>query len=202
MPAETVHLRKLIESALARGAAKAAQLPASLIVVDPRVRMKCQVPICKNYGRSLMCPPSIMFPKEFSEILSRYSDSILVQWTFVPDPETLKIIKAGSLTMLEADELYSKAMNRAIKEMTTQLNSLERDAMRMGYRFATAFSGGPCALCDECVGVGGHCRHPFMARPSMEAVGIDVIATASNAGLPIKYPAESTALLTGLLLVD
>ncbi|MFA5313053.1 MAG: DUF2284 domain-containing protein [Methanomassiliicoccales archaeon] len=195
-------MRKLIESALARGAAKAAQLPASLIVVDPRVRMKCQVPICKNYGRSLMCPPSIMFPKEFSEILSRYSDSILVQWTFVPDPETLKIIKAGSLTMLEADELYSKAMNRAIKEMTTQLNSLERDAMRMGYRFATAFSGGPCALCDECVGVGGHCRHPFMARPSMEAVGIDVIATASNAGLPIKYPAESTALLTGLLLVD
>ncbi|MCE5295563.1 MAG: DUF2284 domain-containing protein [Euryarchaeota archaeon] len=202
MSAETVHMRRLIESALSRGAAKAVQLSTSFIVIDPRVRMKCQVPICKNYGRSLMCPPSIMSLKEFSDILTRYSDSILVQWTLDPDPDMLRAIKGSSLSTLENNDLYLKAMNRAIKEMTTQLNALEGDAMRLGYRFATAFSGGPCALCDDCVGAGGHCRHPFMARPSMEAVGIDVIATAFNAGLPIKYPAESAALLTGLLLVD
>jgi predicted metal-binding protein len=36
----------------------------------------------------------------------------------------------------------------------------------------------------------------------MEAVGIDVIATADRAGVPIKYPAEGKATWTGLLLVD
>lgn len=202
MSADTVHLQKLVEAALKRGASKAVPLEAISIVVDPRVRMKCQIPVCKNYGKSLMCPPSVMSPKDFLEILSRYSDSIVVQWTYEPDTELLETIKKGSMSGLDANEAYTKAMKEALREITLQLNALEGDAMKMGYRFATAFSGGPCSLCDECVGIGGHCRHPFIARPSMEAVGIDVIATSANACLPIKYPAESTATLTGLLLVD
>lgn len=202
MSVERAHLEDLINGAISRGASKAVSLKATSVVVDPRVRMKCQVPICKNYGQSLMCPPAVMSPKEFSEVLARYSDAVLVQWSFAPNKDVLGIIEKGSISDLDSNEVYTRAMKDAVKRMTTQLNSLEGDAMKMGYRFATAFSGGPCSLCDECVGIGGRCRHPFMARPSMEAVGIDVIATAARSGVPIKYPAESTATLTGLLLVD
>jgi len=202
MTADPAHLQKLVETALSKGAVKAAIIPSSFVKVDPRVRMKCQVPLCPHYGGSLTCPPSVMTPNEFSEVLALYSNAIVFQWEFRPDEEMMVKISSSSLSELEMSDHYSKAMKRAFKEMTTQLNFLEGEAMRMGYRFATAFSGGPCSLCDECVGTGGHCRHPFMARPSMEAVGIDVIATATDAGIPIKYPAGQVATLTGLLLVD
>ena len=43
---------------------------------------------------------------------------------------------------------------------------------------------------------------PFEARPSMEAVGIDVVATAEAAGLSVELPAEDHPAWTGLLLID
>ena len=46
------------------------------------------------------------------------------------------------------------------------------------------------------------CRKPFRARPSMEAVGIDVLATAAAAGLPVQMPATDDPVWTGLLLLD
>jgi predicted metal-binding protein len=36
----------------------------------------------------------------------------------------------------------------------------------------------------------------------MEAVGIDVLATAAAAGLPIQMPAGDDPVWTGLLLLD
>ena len=71
------------------------------------------------------------------------------------------------------------------------MTSLETEAFKLGCRFAAAYSGGDCVLCDVCVGQGSGepCRHPFAARPSMEAVGIDVVATAEAAGLAVELPA-------------
>jgi predicted metal-binding protein len=83
------------------------------------------------------------------------------------------------------------------------MSALEAEAFGLGYRFAVALAGGDCVLCDVCVGPGGEpCRHPFAARPSMEAVGIDVLATAEAAGLPIEMPAAEHPCWTGLLLID
>lgn len=83
------------------------------------------------------------------------------------------------------------------------MTALETEAFKLGYRFAAAFAGGDCALCPACVAVDdGVCRHPFEARPSMEAVGIDVVATARAAGLDVELPAAERACWTGLLLVD
>ena len=69
---------------------------------------------------------------------------------------------------------------------------------------AAALSAGCCPLCDECVGPDPkeRCRHPFVARPSMEAVGIDVVATAANAGMDIEFPPRGKAVWTGLLLIE
>ncbi len=55
------------------------------------------------------------------------------------------------------------------------MSALEREAFKLGYRFAAAFAGGDCVLCEVCEGIeDGVCRHPFEARPSAEAVGVDV----------------------------
>jgi len=59
-------------------------------------------------------------------------------------------------------------------------------------------------LCDECVdqASGEACRHPFRARPSMQALGIDVIKTSKKAGLPVELSSSARVRWTGLLLLD
>jgi len=65
------------------------------------------------------------------------------------------------------------------------LAAIERDVFLMGFHKAFAMASGPCELCDECAFEEG-CRHPYEARPSMEACGIDVFKTARDAGFPIE----------------
>ncbi len=60
---------------------------------------------------------------------------------------------------------------------------LEREAFLLGYYAAFAMVAGPCTLCDECSL--DYCRHPELARPSMEACGIDVYSTVRRAGFNI-----------------
>jgi predicted metal-binding protein len=60
---------------------------------------------------------------------------------------------------------------------------LEREIFLAGYYKAFGFGSGPCSLCEDC-GL-GFCVHPDRARPSMEAAGIDVFATARANGFPI-----------------
>jgi predicted metal-binding protein len=62
---------------------------------------------------------------------------------------------------------------------------LERELFLSGYYKAFGLGCGPCGLCDSCTFDEG-CRHPRRARPSMEAVGIDVFATARGHGFTIN----------------
>jgi predicted metal-binding protein len=60
--------------------------------------------------------------------------------------------------------------------------ALEREAFLDGYYFA--FSMSDCALCEGCA-YPEPCRAPRQARPAMQALGIDVYATARKQGLPL-----------------
>jgi predicted metal-binding protein len=61
--------------------------------------------------------------------------------------------------------------------------TLEREIFLNGFHKAFGMGSGPCDLCDRCP---KFCNHPYRARPSMEACGIDVYTTARNNGLPIE----------------
>jgi predicted metal-binding protein len=61
--------------------------------------------------------------------------------------------------------------------------SLEREVFLDGFYKAFGMGAGPCYLCPRCP---KSCKHPDMARPSMEASGIDVYATARGNGFPIN----------------
>jgi len=60
--------------------------------------------------------------------------------------------------------------------------ALEREIFLDGYYKAFGMGAGPCYLCARC---GKFCKYPERARPSMEASGIDVYATARGNGFPI-----------------
>jgi predicted metal-binding protein len=99
--------------------------------------------------------------------------------------------------------------NRAILIHRTKLGSttkivieLEREIFLSGFYKAFGFGAGPCSLCREC-----HpdaCMHPEKARPSMEACGIDVYATARNSGYTIDVVKDHSCSQNyyGLILVD
>lgn len=197
-------LEKLCEMAKAKGASGAEVMATRGVVMDPRVRLKCMVPLCANYGRNLMCPPNVMGMAEFSKALKKYLHTIVVQSPIPIDTTFMEGSKDKRLEDLYEKGEYFERLVASEKAFINLLGDLESEALKMGYRFATAFTGGPCKLCDECVGQGSgeKCRHPFRSRPSMEAMGIDVFLTAKNAGLPFAIPAGDRPVWTGLLLID
>ena len=48
----------------------------------------------------------------------------------------------------------------------------------------------------------GVCLNPTMARIAAEAVGINVIKTAENAGMAVKFPVEIIPGPMAILLID
>lgn len=78
---------------------------------------------------------------------------------------------------------------------------LEREAFLAGYYAAFAMAAGPCRLCEQCNLK--RCLYPRIARPAMEACGIDVYATARKAGFQIRVVRNRTETPTyfGLLLL-
>jgi predicted metal-binding protein/2-polyprenyl-3-methyl-5-hydroxy-6-metoxy-1,4-benzoquinol methylase len=83
------------------------------------------------------------------------------------------------------------------------LLSLEKKAFLMGKHKAFAMGAGPCTICPQCPNE-GKCLFPHLARPSMEGSGIDVYATAANAGIDLKPVKKKGQYVTyiGLLLVE
>ena len=202
-------LRALCALAVELGALVAKPLSAREVVVDPRVRLKCLAPRCSSYGSNLMCPPHVCEPGEFAAALQRYTSAVIVQQRIPLTASDLKRrFRGKSLEQLGGSKAYNHALAESQNAFSAVLGRLESESLARGYRFATARGGGDCALCERCVAAEAaagepmaDCRHPFAARPSMEALGIDVVRTAAAAGLTIRFPAEEPAW-TGLLLVD
>jgi len=182
-------LDKIVSLLKAQGASVVVLVSIADIIVDERVRLKCRVPVCDSYNRNLMCPPYVPSVTEFRETLKKYSQAILLQVS-----SELSGIEANA----PAEEVFLPA--RKLHEL---VNLGEKEAFNAGFRFAAGFIGGCCRLCDECVAVNGGtaCRFPFKARPSMEAVGIDVVATAEKACLPLSFPIRNRVTWTGLILI-
>lgn len=83
------------------------------------------------------------------------------------------------------------------------LLGLEKKAFLSGLHKAFAMGAGPCTVCDKCPGEGA-CNRSDLARPSMEASGIDVYQTAKEAGLhlvPVKEKGQYVKYI-GLLLLE
>ncbi|HUT29209.1 MAG TPA: DUF2284 domain-containing protein [Sedimentisphaerales bacterium] len=81
---------------------------------------------------------------------------------------------------------------------------LERDIFLRGAWKALGLGAGPCYFCRKCSVEKKECRHPELARPSMEACGIDVFSTVIKAGFPIEVVRTQRQCPNyyGLILVD
>ena len=159
-------LETLREKALESGAAAAEIIPASHVIVDERVRLKCTVPRCLRAGETPNCPPYTPDLELIRKAFAKFSWAILFK-THVEPIESYHPKKAPEQTML-----FHKQTGKVVYEV-------ERLAYKLGYHLAMGFGGGSCKdhLCHglTCQFIdSGRCRFPLHARPAMEAMGIDV----------------------------
>jgi predicted metal-binding protein len=157
--------------------------------VDERVRMHCQLNLCTHYGQNLMCPPFLPSLEEIRLMLGNYTFGLLLQIKRILD---------------SADKEHMRdVFNSAALELTRMIVSLERMAFGAGFNLAMALGAGECKICPRCVVQNGErcCAQPGAARPSMEGMGIDVIRTFANAGIPIEFRPDKVCV-AGLLLID
>ncbi len=175
------------------GASQAVAIPVADIVVDERTLLKCLVPLCPHYGLDLMCPPNVLSVSKFKEILNCYHRTILIK-VDVPlnDPP-------GGGGKAE----YMHAVRDTQKRLHSIVSRIEYLCIEQGYHFAAGLVGGSCPLCEECVGIksGLPCRHPLQARPAMEAMGVDVMATTKRVGLRLSFGQNETRSWVGLVLI-
>jgi len=105
-----------------------------------------------------------------------YSSSLMCP-PYAPKPEETRRVLDEYRTAI----LFESGHNNT-KKLAVQM---EREIFLSGFYKALGLGAGPCRFCPSCA-FGEGCRNPDDARPSMEACGIDVFATARKHGFTIN----------------
>jgi predicted metal-binding protein len=195
-------LDSLLRACFREGATRAKLIDVKSIVMDRRVTLKCQIPPCDGYNRYYFCPPNTIPYDEFKKILSKYEKAIFIQLEMegVNSLEKADTPLSGKLTEKLEKEIYGEYEMK----LHRIVNAVEREAFKHGFYFATGLIGGNCKLCEECVDPAKieRCRHPFMARPSLEGLGIDVYRTCKNIGMPLELSSKENVRWNGIVLLE
>ncbi len=199
----------LAKLALEKGATDAKIIPTTKVVVEDRVVLKCKVG-CKQYGKTLACPPYTPSAEEFRKIVSEYSYAMFMKFVSnaQADTEVLKKLMVAETDPTVSKEIKEKAAKfwkdwKEDKQNILQsVVDLEKAAMNKGYSLALSFISGHCQLCEKCNTETRICRHPELARWSEDAVGVNVKKTAANAGITVTFPFAKNPESFAMLLID
>jgi predicted metal-binding protein len=199
-------LRKM---ALELGAVDAKVITADKVVVEDLIVLKCKVG-CPNYGKTLACPPYTPTAEEFRKIVSEYSYAVFMKFESKAraDAEI-----APYLSKAENDPSIPENLKDRVQEfwaawkadklqMLSAVHTLEKAAMNKGYPLAVGLVSGYCQLCEKCTKDRTTCVYPTKVRYSEEAVGVNVKATAKNAGIKTKFPFDKNPSSFALILID
>jgi len=139
--------------------------------IDPReivtaqwVRTKCQFG-CRNYGIKACCPPNVPPVSECRQFFDEYKEAAIFHFSKAFDKH-------------EDRHEWGRIINQG-------LLSVEREVFFSGYQKAFLLLMAACRLCEECTAVKEDCKNPGSARPTPEALAIDVYSTVRKYNFPI-----------------
>jgi predicted metal-binding protein len=138
--------------------------PANIVVAQ-WVRMKC-VYGCGEYGNNAACPPNAPSVAECECFFREYRKAVLFHF-------------AKRLAKPEDRFAWSRAING-------RLVDLEREIFLSGREKAFVLLPDNCNFCGRCRGERDKCKQPLRARPSPDALAVDVYSTVRAAGYPIQ----------------
>jgi predicted metal-binding protein len=152
------------------------------VVIANWVRLKC-VYGCPDYGKAAACPPNVPSVTECRDLFAEYTDIAIFH---LP------------IEINNYDERHN-----IMKEIDRNLLEMEREVFLSGQVKAFLLFAGSCHLCEECTSSRADCKHPKLARPTSEALAVDVFSTARAAGYPIDVLKDYTDTMNryALLLV-
>ncbi|MDY0003119.1 MAG: DUF2284 domain-containing protein [Polyangia bacterium] len=140
-------------------------LPLRFLKPEQRVRDLCAANLCGSWGRHPQCPPRVGTLAKARSFFAGADSGLLLQRSFQLDPR---------------DKEEERDSRRAFAEA---LLALEGTLLAAGAPNPYALFAGPCALCGPCPALDGSpCLRPELARPSVEALGVDVMAMLDAVG--------------------
>jgi len=207
-------LERYRDMALEMGSSGAKVIPSEKVYVDYRVRVKCTIPKCPEYGTSAHCPPHSLETVKIQELVDSYKYALLVKLEIPSSTitgEDLGIMDEGGKLVPSKALLHLLKSYRKLNDIVTDIES---QAFYDGHYLATSFAAGSChaSLCNlqECMVLKDQpCRFPLKSRPSMESSSMNAYKMAAEAGWDI-YPIGMDCnpknvdhgTLVGLILID
>jgi predicted metal-binding protein len=145
-------------------------IAAEQIVVAEWVRFKCLFG-CGSYGQKGTCPPNTPPVEECRRFFAGYRAAALFHFPkLLDDP---------------------RERHGWSREVNSRLLELERAVFLAGWHKAFLLFMDECSLCADCPGTRPDCRDKASARPSPEALAVDVFATVRSVGYPIEVLADT-----------
>jgi predicted metal-binding protein len=139
--------------------------PENVVVVSEWVRMKCMFG-CMEYGRNASCPPNTLAVDECRSFFHEYSEGVVFHFE-------------KKLDKPEERHEWAKGINE-------RLLSLEREVFLAGNPKAFLLFMDSCGACKDCAEERIKCKNKRIARPTPEAMAVDVFSTVRRLGYPIE----------------
>jgi len=134
------------------------------IIVAQWVRMKCMFG-CNEYGKNGTCPPNTPTVPECERFFLEYSGAAIFHF---------------KKTVNKPEDRFPWS-----KEVNSKLLELEREVFISGFPKTFLLFMDSCYLCQDCPGTRHLCKNPKSARPTPEAMAVDVFATVKQIGYSI-----------------
>jgi predicted metal-binding protein len=133
-------------------------------VVAEWVRMKCLFG-CPDYGKNACCPPNTPPVDACARFFREYRRAVVFHF-------------AKTVKKPEDRHAWSRGIN-------LKLHGIEEEIFKAGFVKAFLMPMDSCNYCPDCPGARTACRKLKLARPSPDAMAIDVFATVRKVGYPI-----------------
>jgi len=128
------------------------EVPVEKVVVSPRPVWKCRG--CPMYGKRPSCPPYAPDWREAREWIKHFKRALLIKF-----------------------EIEIEHFEEEKREIILYLLQKEKELFKKGKLYALALFPGSCSLCEDCPFERGEpCRFPTKVRPSLDAIGIEIVS--------------------------
>ena len=153
------------------------------IVVAEWVRMKCRFG-CSGYGHNDTCPPNTPPVEECARFFREYDRAAVFHF--------------------EKKVARPEDRHPWTRELGAALLKLEREVFLAGFPKTFLIAIDSCSLCRDCSGKRETCFRPKDARPTAEALAVDVYTTVRKLGYPIEVLADYDRVMNryAFLLVE
>ena len=171
----------LIESLLNDKIHQSSVINTNQISFSDQVVANCKMNHCGKYNKSWLCPPAIGDLNALKQKYQQFNQAMVFT------------------KLYEIENAYDlEGMNKAKDDFNKDLLLMREELSNNHYELLGV---GSCSICAECSYPDSPCKYPALAKPSVEAVGIDVVDLASKCQLNY-YNGLNTVTYFGIIFFN